>query len=154
MWVATIAVVAGASLTAYSQYQAGKAQKAMADYNAKLAENEAIAQEQATRAETERMRSEKRRMLATQRAAYGKTGAIATEGTSLLTMAEQAGEMEKDILNMQRTGAMQAQASRSEAALSRYQGKQAKAQGIMKAGSSLLSGVAGGVSTYKEVRSS
>ena len=138
--IGVVAVVAGTGIAAYGQYQAGQSQKAMADYNAKLARNEAIARDQATAAETERMRSEKKRMISAQRAAAGKTGAMISEGTPLLVMAEDAGLMELDILNMKRTGAMQAQASRSEATLSKYEGKQAARAGMIGAGSTLLSG--------------
>ena len=147
--VAAIAVVAGTAVSAFGTYQAGQAQKATAKYNAKLAENEAIAKEQAVRAETDRMRREKAKMSSAQRAAFAKSGALTTEGTPLLTMAEEAGLMELDILQMQRTGAMQAAASRSEATLSRYQGKQAATAGMIGAGSTLLSGASSAYSTYQ-----
>jgi len=147
-----VTAVAGAGVSAYGQYQAGQAQKAMGDYNAKLARNEAIAKEQATAAETQRMRTQKERALASQRAAYAKTGAMTTTGTPLLAMAEQAGLMELDILNMQRTGAMSAGASRSEAAMSKYQGSQAAKAGTIGAGSTLLQGASGATSMYMRAK--
>ena len=147
--IAGVAVgVAGTGLAAYGQYQAGQAQKEMANYNAKLAENEAIAKEQATAAETQRIRSQKERALASQRAGYAKGGAVITEGTPLLTMAEQAGLMELDILQMQRTGAMSARASTSEAALSRYSGEQAATGAMRQVGGTLLAGAGSAASTY------
>ena len=133
-------IVAGSLVGAYSQYQASESQKAMANYSAKIANNEAIAQEQATTAETERMRSQNKKMRSAQRAASAKSGAVISEGTSLLVMAEEAGLMELDIMNMQRTGAMKAEASRSEAALYKIQGKQASRAGKIGAGTTLLSG--------------
>jgi len=147
--LALAAVIAGTATAAYGQYQAGQAQKAAMDYNAKLAENEAIAKEQATRAETQRMRAQAERAKASQRAAYAKTGAVISEGTPLLSMAEQAGLMELDILNMQRTGAMSAQASRSQAAMDKFSGKQAATAATWQAGSTLLTGAGSSYSTYK-----
>ena len=141
-WIATAAVVIGGSMQAYGQYQAGQAAQDVANYNAKLAENEAIAREQATRSETERIRSEKEKMTARQRAGYAKTGAVITEGTPLLAVAEEAGLMELDILQAQRTGMLQAGASRSQAVIDRWSGKQAARAGIIGAGSTLLSGAA------------
>ena len=149
---AIVTSVAGAGVSAYGQYQAGQAQKEMANYNAKLAENEAIAKEQATAAETQRMRSQKERALAAQRAGYAKSGSVITEGTPLLTMAEQAGLMELDILQMQRTGAMSAGASKSEASLSRYSGKQAATGAMLQAGGTLLQGAGSSYGIYKAAK--
>jgi hypothetical protein len=146
MAVIGVVVAVGA---AYGQYQAGQSQKAMTKYNADLAENEAIAQEQATAAETERMRSQKKRQMSAQRAAASKTGAVISEGTPLLVMAEEAGLMELDIMNMQRTGAMQAQASRSEAKLQKYKGKQAARSANIQAGTTLLGGLGKGAAIHK-----
>ena len=148
-WLATAVVVAGAGLTAYGQYSAGKSQKAMADYNAQLAENEAIEKRQQTQADIESMRIQKDKMKSRQRAQYAKTGAVVTEGTPLLAQAEEAGLMELDILNRRRTGQMDVQSSLSEAELSKHQGKQAYRAGIIGAGSSLLSGAGSAYGTYK-----
>lgn len=140
-FVITGAVItaAGVGLTAYGQYEAGQTRKSTANYNAKLAENEAIAIEQRVHAESRQLQKEKERLQAAQRAGFAKTGAVITEGTPLLLMAEQAGTIELDILNMQRTGAMRAQASRSEAELSRFAGKQAARAGAIQAGTTILS---------------
>jgi hypothetical protein len=64
-------------------------------------------------------------------------------------MAEQAGEMELDILNTQRTGYNSAQASRNQAKLYKYTGKQAASAGTIGAGASLLTGSANTISQYK-----
>lgn len=144
---ATLSAI-GTGVSAYSSYQSGKAQQAAANYNAKLAENEALAAEQATRAETQRMRTQAKRTSASQRASYAKSGAVISEGTPLITMAEQAGEMELDILNTQRTGYNSAQASRNQAKLYKYTGKQAASAGTIGAGASLLTGSANTISQY------
>ena len=177
MWVGVIVAVVGAGVSAYGMYQSGKSQEAMAsanarsteamnNYNQKVAENEAIAKEQQSHAESLQMRKDKERLQASQRAGYSKSGAIMTEGTPLLVMAEQAGMMELDILNAQRNRALEASAIRSGARLSdfsskskaemmRYSGSQAAKAATIGAGGTLLSGVGSGitsVATYKAAK--
>jgi hypothetical protein len=158
---AAAATMAGAGIGAYGQYQAGKAQQAMANYNAKvqqqtaeynnkLAQNAAIAEEQAQSVRSQQMRDDKRRMLSSQRAGFAKTGA-AMEGTPLTVLAEQAGMMEHDILlakhesdvrarTYRQEGAMGLWTGRSQAAMSRFEGSQAAKAGRIGAGATLLSG--------------
>lgn len=153
---AAVASVAGAGVAGYGMYQSGQSQKAMANYNSKLARNEAIAKEQQSRAESLQMRGDKDRLLAAQRAGYAKSGAIMTEGTPLLVMAEQAGMMELDILNAQRNRSMEAQALRSQATLDKYAGNQAAKAATIGAGGTLLSGVGSAgmnIATYKAAKS-
>jgi hypothetical protein len=150
--IGAIAAIAGTALSAYGTYQAGQAQKAMANYNARLANNEAIAREQATKAETERMRDENRRIRASQEAGYSASGAMASSGTPLLVMAEEAGKMEMDVMNMQRTGAMQAQASRAQAKLDKYSGKMAARSANIGAGATLLTGTGSAAMSYSAAK--
>jgi hypothetical protein len=133
-------VVAGVALTAYGQYEAGQSAKATANYNAKLAENEAIAKEQQARVESQQMQKNKERLLASQRAGFAKGGAVITEGTPLLLMAEQAGTAELDILNQQRNRAMEATSLRSEATISKFSGKQAARAGNIGAAGTVIGG--------------
>lgn len=136
----TATTVAGTALSSYGQYQSGKAQQDMANYNAKLAENEAIATEQLAHAETQRMTKDKQRLMATQRAGYAKSGSVITEGTPLLFMAEQAAEMELDMITQQRNRALEANMLRSQAKLDKYSGKVASYAGRLGAGATVLSG--------------
>ena len=138
--VCATAAVAGAGISGYGMYQSGQSQKAMANYNAKLARNEAIAKEQQSHAESLQMRKDKERLTASQRARYAKSGALMTEGTPLLVMAEQAGMMELDILNAHRNRSLEAQALRSQAKLDKYAGKQSARAANIGAGATLLSG--------------
>ncbi len=142
VFVASAAVTAvGTGLSAYGSYQSGQAQKGMANYNAKLAENEAIAKEQQSHFESLQMAKERDRALASQRAALGSSGAMVSEGTPLLLMAEQAGNFELDSLMQQRNRALEASALRSQATLDRFAGKQAAYAGTMGAFTTVLSGV-------------
>ena len=147
-YIAVAVVVVGGALTAYSQHESGQAAKATTKYNAKLAENEAKAKEQQAHVESRQMQKQKERLLAAQRAGFAKGGAVITEGTPLLLMAEQAGEAELDILNQQRNRAMEATSLKSEATLQKYQGKQAARAANIQAAGTVLSTAGKGASTY------
>jgi hypothetical protein len=133
---------AGTGLKAYGQYQAGRQQQAMADYNARLLDQRAAATEQAMRVETEMGHEQARRMKAQQRAAYSASGAEITSGTPLLVMAEQSAIMERDILQQRRNRMIEAQQLRSEAAMTQYGGQMQKRAGTMGAITTILGGAA------------
>ena len=152
MWVAVAVTVIGGAITAYSQHEAGKAAEATGKYNAKLAENEAKAKEQQAHVESMQMQKQKERLQASQRAGFAKGGAVITEGTPLLLMAEQAGAAELDILNNQRNRAMEVVSLKSEASMSRYQGKQAARAANIQAGATVLSTAGKAKSTHSNVK--
>lgn len=120
----TVAAVAAAGVTAYSAIQAGKANQAAANFNAESAQQEAEAKARLTRQESQRR-------LGTIRANLGKSGATSA-GTPLMVLAESAANGEIDALNAQYTGDRQV-------ALYRASGTNARRQGNMQAGTSLLS---------------
>ena len=144
--------IGGTALAAYGQYEAGQAAKATASYNAKLANNEARAKEQQAHVESRQMQKQKERLLASQRAGFAKGGAMVTEGTPLLLMAEQAGTMELDILNQQRNRANEATALRSEADMMKYQGKQAARAANISAGATVLQGAGNATSSILKAK--
>jgi hypothetical protein len=152
MWVATAAVVVGGALTAYSQHQAGQAAKATGKYNAKLAENEAIAAEQQSHVESQQMQKNKERLIASQRAGFAKGGAVITEGTPLLLMAEQAGNAELDILQNQRNRAMQGTSLLSQAEMSKWQGNQAARAANIGAAGTVIGTAGSAKSTHSNVK--
>ena len=131
---------AGTGLQAYGQYQAGRQQQAMANYNSRLLQQRAVATEQAMQIETEMGHEQARRMKATQRATYATSGAEITSGTPLLVMAEQSAKMERDILQQRRNRMIEAQQLRSEAAMTQYGGQMQKRAGTLGAFSTILGG--------------
>jgi hypothetical protein len=139
-WVVVAVTVVGTAVAAYGQHEAGQASKATGKYNAKLAENEAKATEQKAHVESQQMQRNKERLIASQRAGFAKGGAAITTGTPLLLMAEQAGNAELDILNLQRNRAMEATALKSEATLSKFKGKQAARSANIQAGTTVIGG--------------
>ena len=148
-WIAVGLAVAGTAVSLYGQNQASKAAEATGKYNAKLAENEAIAKEQQAHVESQQMQKDKERLAASQRAGFAKGGAVITEGTPLLLMAEQAGNAELDILNQQRNRAMEASGLRAEGAMSLYEGKQARKAGKIGMIGTTLSGAGSAFSAGK-----
>ena len=130
----------GSALSAYGTYKAGRQAKDNAYYNAKLKEQQAKLTREAMATETAGAHRDARRMKATQEAGYASSGAVVGEGTPLLVLAEQAGAMERDILNDRRTRMLEEQGLQSEARMLRYEGKQAKKAGTIGAVSTLLGG--------------
>lgn len=124
-WAGTAAAIGGTVLQASAARSAGKAEAAAAEFNARQSQLEAQSRERAQRAEADRR-------LGTIRAQIGKSGATSA-GTPLMVLAESAANAEIDALNTRFTGLR-------EQALYRSQGQNARKQGNLAAGTSLLSG--------------
>jgi len=147
--VAVAMMAVGTAVSAYGQYQAGKAQQKAYEYNAAIQEQNArIAKEQAEY-EARRQESRTRKMLARQRVAYAGSGVVANTGTALDTLRQTMQEGEMDKMAILYGGSVEAVNQRSQAALSRMQGKAAKTAGMYNAAGTLLSG---GGQTYTTMK--
>lgn len=138
--IAIMAIVAGAGISAYSSYEQGQSQKAISNYNAQVAENEAKQRAQDAQVAANAQRAQNEALKAKQRALFAKAGVVAA-GTPLLVQAEQAATLEMSALEIERTGNMDAARLRSQAELDRMQGKSAARAGTMQAAGTVLSGV-------------
>jgi len=118
----TVGSVAGAM----GALQSGSADKNAANYNAQAARSDAASKEAAQRVNAQRQ-------LGSIRANLGKSGAT-TAGTPLMVLAESASNAEIDALNTRRTGTV-------ESDIYTARGKNARAAGNLRAGTSLLSGM-------------
>lgn len=129
---ASALVLAGAStaMSVSGQIAAGKAQQAQANYNAAVAERDAVAQRQAAAAQEQIIRARAARMLSKQRALYAKAG-VTMEGTPLAVLADQAQQAELDALTARYEGEIGAQRSQSQAAGLRASGTNALRAGYM-----------------------
>jgi hypothetical protein len=134
-----IAALASAGVSAVGALVQGGQAKAMADYNAKVAENDARAAELQAGYEEERFRDRAGKLRSAQRAAVAKSG-IDLEGSPLAVMEETALEAEMDALSIRQQGSVEAARARSRAALDRMEGKAAKTASYFRAASSLLNG--------------
>jgi hypothetical protein len=121
-----VAAVASAAMSAAGAIQAGQAQKKMAQYNARVAEDTA-------RYQAERQQDKVSRLMGAARVAVNKSG-IAMSGSPLDVLADSAMQSELDRQAILRQGSAQA-------AMDRYQGSQAARAGYFGAGTALLQGV-------------
>lgn len=138
---AEIAIALAAASTVVSAagaVQQGQASRKIANYQAAVAENNAVAARQEAELQERQHREKARQALSAQRARAAKGGALAEEGSPLLFNLDASEGSEIDALNIRRHGEMQATELRSRAALSRYEGRMAQRSAYVKAGSSLL----------------
>jgi hypothetical protein len=120
-----VAAVASAAMSAAGAIQAGQAQKKMAQYNARVAEDTA-------RYQAERQQDKVQRLMGAARVAVNKSG-IAMSGSPLDVLADSAMQSELDHQAILRQG-------KAQAAMDRYQGGQAARAGYFGAATALLSG--------------
>ena len=135
------------------QRKQAKATEAAAEFNAKVAENEAINVENERRESARRERRLNRRKLGKQRALIAKAGVLET-GSPLELMAETAGELEVGVLDFNRQQQAKQRQLRSQAAITRFEGKQ-KAKGLRLAsiGTAIKGGAQLGFGTASLLRS-
>lgn len=143
-----IIMALGTAVGVAGSIQAGKAQKAQADYNAKVAENDAIAAKQKAEYDASIHREKVAKLLSTQKALYGKSGVQSSSGSPLLVQNDTVTEGELDAQAILYGGDIEAGRSKSAASLYRMQGKQAKKASYYEAGSTLLTGAAKTMSLY------
>ena len=150
-WFAALAPALTAASTVVavgSTIQAGKAASDAAEYNAKLSEQEAKAANDQAAREEEALRRQNVGFLGKQRAALAEAG-LGYGGTTGLLADQSAVLAELDALNIRYAGQNRGQGLLSQAAASRFSGKQAKTSSYSMAGSQLL---AGGSKTYKDYK--
>jgi len=125
----------GLGLQMKGQHEAGKAavaqaksQAALQEYNAKLAEREAVETQEAAAYEESKHRKGGERLKASQRVAYAKAG-VTPEGSPLEKMEQTASELEMDALMIRRGGELGYQRYTAEAGLQRMAGRSALLRG-------------------------
>lgn len=144
-----VTAIIGAIVTAYVAYEASQAQAAQAEYQQKVAKNEATARRDAASIEAENLRDRQRAVMAAQRAGIGASGVLPSEGTPLLVQTDSA---EKAALNEARvrySGEVGARFAESEAILEGYKARTARRMGYINAGASLLRGAGSAASSYR-----
>jgi hypothetical protein len=148
--------IGGLILTGIGGIYEGKAERASAEYSAKVDENNAaqkdyIAQNTALigSVEEERHRAKVRQLVGTQRATLAANGLDLSGGTALDLVTETAGMGEEDALTIRYNAAREAwglreeaKGLRSSAAYKRVAGKNAQQATFLTTGAKLLSGAA------------
>jgi len=144
--LATTAVSTGISF--YGAKQQAKSQKYAAEYNAKVAENEARNVQLQSTEQQKRMRQQNRREMAELRNHVAGGGTLTTSGTTVDLLAENAANLDTQVQDAARQARLQADSLYAQAELSRWEGRQAVQAGKVSAYGALFSGVSNMASTY------
>ena len=131
-WAAFIKILVGLG----GGIMAGRAAKDAASYNSKVIRQKADSVAQAKESDTKTLQRKSRGLKAEQRAAYSKGGAMIGQGTPLLVMVEEAGNMQRDILNYRRNRLIEEQQLRSQADAIQWEGKRQARAALFSMGSS------------------
>lgn len=126
MFIGLALAIGGAVASMYSSYEQGKAQKAQAEYNAKVAEQKAESQARALEAEQTYLVDKTRRSASTLRAQGAGSNIIQDQGSPLLMAAEAATQDAYDIQELQRQVQIARDGGDTESSLLRYKGQRAK----------------------------
>lgn len=144
--------LASAVFGAASALSQARAQKRLASRNAAIAEQNAIQIKNEAAFEESVKRSETQRLKASQRALQGVSGGGVDTGSSLLVLEEQAVAGELDALTIRYKGDVGAARARNQAGTDRFEGELAKKTGVLRAGTSLLTGVTRAASSVQSGR--
>jgi hypothetical protein len=134
--------ILGQVVQGLGQVRQGRAAGNIGEYNGALSDRDAaVARDQAT-SQAIRQNRMSRKAIGSMRAGYGASG-ITIEGSALDVIEESAGQAELDNLTIRYLGELKAIGAESNAALSRYKGKEAENSGYMGAAGTLLSSFGG-----------
>ena len=139
--------VLGGVMGAKGATQAARAVQQVAEYNAQVAENEAILLQRAKTAEEASVRRQSERLIGTQRVAVAKSG-IRMSGSALQALADTYFNREKDAARIQYASSIEQTQKASEANLARIEGRAQAAAFRIQGQQSLLGGFTDAASTY------
>jgi hypothetical protein len=133
--------VAGTAMSVIGALNQGQQAKDAANYNAQVANNNAIAAQQQAAANAAAQERKSRMQLGSIRAGYGASG-ITMEGSAMDVLEASAATAELDRQNILYGGGLKADGYRSTAGLELMRGEAAETGSYFSAGSALLSGAA------------
>jgi hypothetical protein len=129
----------GAAISAGAAYQQGQNQQAWGNYNAQVANNNAVYAQQLGKYKEDRQREADRYKRSKMEVLFMKAGVQLDETSSAaLVMDEQAVQDEMEALMIRNGAQVEANRFRSQAVLDRMQGYKAAQQGMLGAGATLL----------------
>ena len=126
--------------------QAANSARQIAEYNAQVAENEAILLQREKTAEEAALRRQSERLIGTQRVAVGKSG-IQMSGSALQALADTYFSQETDAARIQYASSIEQVQKQTEATLTRAEGAARAAAFRTQGQISLLGGITGAAST-------
>lgn len=132
------AMAVGGAVTAYNQHQEGEYQKDVANYNAKVGEQQASETEKLGNIQEQQQRTKVRQIMGAQRAAMGSSGAVVDAGSfgDVLDQTSYMGEV--DAQTIRANAAKQAWGYRVGADMTRREGQAAASAGNAAAVGTLL----------------
>lgn len=147
------AMAVGTGVSVYGQVQAGRAQRKVANYNARVQEIAARDAEHRGRIEEGKQREGTARLLAAQRARLAAGGVDIDSGSALelLTGTAEVGEM--DALTIRSNAAREVWGLRTGAGLTRAEGQHAYTAGVLGGISTAASGAAQTFGFWKSMKS-
>ena len=149
---AMILMAVGTAVGAYGQYQSGRAQKAAANYNARVQEAQAIQQDMENRENIRRERKSGQGLLSSQRQKLGASGVVIQAGSPLELLGRTAGELELRAQDAARAGRSNLQYGLSQAQMTKWEGKQAATAATLGSAGTLLQGTGQAISMYKAAK--
>jgi hypothetical protein len=147
--IGAVAAAASTGVATYAAYEQGQQQQAAGKYNAKVAQNQALAAQQAAGMRADILRDRARRVESTNLARAAGGGIVPTAGSPLFVMADNAMQAELDAQRAQYGGKVDAMGYESQADLYNFGASTAGQAGTLRAGSTLLSGASSAASLYR-----
>lgn len=146
------ATMAAGAVTAYSQYQTGKYNEAVADNNATLAERQAVDAEERGKIEADEHRERVQRIISEQRAGMSASGVEINSGSALdlIVGTREMGEL--DALRIENNAAREAYGYRSQGMNYKAQGKLDRYAGNTGAVGTALSTAGNAAYQYKVLK--
>lgn len=138
--VMMFAQIAGTAMSVIGALNQGQQAKSAANYNAAVANNNAIASRQQAEANAAAQQRKARLQLGSMRAGYGASG-ITMEGSAMDVLEQSAATAELDRQNILYGGELKAGGYQSTAGLELMRGEHAETASYFNAGSALLSGM-------------
>jgi hypothetical protein len=132
--------IIGAGLGAAGSYMEGRAAYNAAQYNARLAEQNAVLVRQKAQRDASILKTQGQKFLAGNIASAAAAG-VRLEGSAFDVLAENARLIKRDELNILRDAELNARGFQMQADQERNQGKLAKTMGYFGAASSVLGGI-------------
>ena len=138
----------GTGMSAFGQMQAGRQQQTAMNYNAAVSEQQAQIIERSGELEAYKLKKSGESFKSSQRAMYGASGVRGTSGSALEVLADSAAMLELDLATLKYNTHVGAMGARSQAAMARWEGQQARKAGTMGAMTTLIGGVGKIASNY------
>lgn len=141
--LAAVASIASGVLAGGGMIAQGNAAKATSEYEAQVAERDAMAAQQAAAFDAENLAIERRRRIGAIRAAAGSSG-LQINGSVAQVLGETAADIETEILAVRYGGDEAMARQRAAAAGARFGGRQQQQAGYLRGTASILGGAGSG----------